>query len=130
MLQGDFFGPTLLCRVVRLLVRGHALDGLTMHVPLDGLLHISRVETLCVSTIHAVTSPPALTGGPQPLTLSFTSPARVWRPVLIWVPLRLGMARINPLYIPSLKALLQWPQSLGFIGGKPNASFYFIGWQD
>lgn len=119
---GDFFGPTLLCRVVRLLVRGHALDGLTMHVPMDGLLHLSRVEALCLSSVHSLVSPVA--------SVSAAPGVRPWRPVLIWVPLRLGMSRINPLYIPALRASLQWPQSLGFIGGKPNASFYFIGSQD
>ncbi|XP_078738932.1 cysteine protease ATG4B-like, partial [Lampetra fluviatilis] len=51
-----------------------------------------------------------------------------WRPLLLLIPLRLGLTEINPIYIPSLQDCFTFPQSLGFIGGKPNSAHYFIGY--
>jgi hypothetical protein len=53
-----------------------------------------------------------------------------WHPVLIVIPLRLGLDVMNESYIPTLKETFHFPQSLGVIGGKPRASYYFIGYQD
>jgi cysteine protease ATG4 len=36
----------------------------------------------------------------------------------------------NREYIPSLLHMLRMPQSLGFIGGRPNHAMYFIGAED
>merc|ERR1712112_222855 len=51
-----------------------------------------------------------------------------WKPLLLFISLRLGLAEINPVYIPGLKACLEFPQSLGVIGGKPNHALYFLGY--
>lgn len=41
--------------------------------------------------------------------------------------LQLGLERtINPLYVPFLRKSFQLPQSVGFIGGCPASSFYFV----
>lgn len=53
-----------------------------------------------------------------------------WAPLLLLVPLVLGLDRVNPRYIPSLKATFTFPQSLGVLGGKPGASTYIVGVQD
>lgn len=53
-----------------------------------------------------------------------------WAPLLLLVPLVLGLDRVNPRYIPSLKATFAFPQSLGVLGGKPGASTYIVGVQD
>ena len=50
-----------------------------------------------------------------------------WCPVLIFVPLRLGLEEINIDYAPSLAALFSLPQSLGILGGKPRSAHYFVG---
>lgn len=50
-----------------------------------------------------------------------------WRPLLLFIPLRLGLSEINPAYYRGLKACLTIQGSLGFIGGKPNHAYYFIG---
>ena len=52
-----------------------------------------------------------------------------WRPLLLLVPLRLGLDRLNEEYVPSLRALLGMPQSVGMIGGRPRRSYYFLGCQ-
>jgi len=50
-----------------------------------------------------------------------------WRPLLLFIPLRLGLSEINSDYYPSLKAMFTLKQSLGVIGGKPNHAHYFVG---
>lgn len=49
--------------------------------------------------------------------------------LLILLPVRLGIDKINPYYHKSLKQLLSVPQSVGIAGGKPSSSFYFLGYR-
>lgn len=51
----------------------------------------------------------------------------LWRPLVLLIPLRLGLSDINDAYIEPLKQCFMLPQSLGVIGGKPNSAHYFIG---
>ncbi|XP_022739453.1 cysteine protease ATG4-like [Durio zibethinus] len=53
-----------------------------------------------------------------------------WTPILLLVPLVLGLDKVNPRYIPSLQATFTFPQCLGILGGKPGASTYVVGVQD
>ena len=53
----------------------------------------------------------------------------VFTPTLILVGIRLGIDRITPVYFDALKALLQFPQSIGIAGGRPSSSHYFFGIQ-
>lgn len=51
-----------------------------------------------------------------------------WKPLLLIVPLRLGLTEVNPIYIESLKKSFEIPGSVGMIGGRPNQALYFIGY--
>lgn len=53
-----------------------------------------------------------------------------WTPMLLLVPLVLGLETVNPRYIPSLRETFLFPQSLGIMGGKPGTSTYIVGVQD
>ncbi|XAR72207.1 hypothetical protein NMG60_11018772 [Bertholletia excelsa] len=53
-----------------------------------------------------------------------------WTPILLLVPLVLGLDKVNPRYIPLLSATFTFPQSLGILGGRPGASTYIVGVQD
>ena len=56
------------------------------------------------------------------------SPAKVtWKPLVLFIPLRLGLSEINSIYFNSLKTTFTFPQSLGIIGGRPNHALYFVG---
>ena len=79
---------------------------LSVHVAMDGSVYRSEVE--------------AAAG---------TGDGGGWRPLLLLVPLRLGLDRLNEEYVPSLRALLGMPQSVGMIGGRPRRSHYFLGRQ-
>ncbi|VVB03319.1 unnamed protein product [Arabis nemorensis] len=62
--------------------------------------------------------------------LEFSKGKAEWTPILLLVPLVLGLDRVNPRYIPSLIATFAFPQSLGILGGKPGASTYIVGVQE
>ncbi|XP_016402367.1 cysteine protease ATG4B-like [Sinocyclocheilus rhinocerous] len=51
----------------------------------------------------------------------------LWKPLVLLIPLRLGLSDINEAYFEPLKQCFMMPQSLGVIGGKPNSAHYFIG---
>ncbi|KAG9149724.1 hypothetical protein Leryth_012437 [Lithospermum erythrorhizon] len=53
-----------------------------------------------------------------------------WTPLLLLVPLVLGLDKINPRYLPLLGSTFTFPQSLGILGGRPGVSTYIIGVQD
>lgn len=53
-----------------------------------------------------------------------------FQPLLIIVPLRLGLNELNPIYIDGLKKCLELDATLGIIGGRPNQALYFIGYVD
>ncbi len=55
------------------------------------------------------------------------SPDYFFRPLLLFIPLRLGQEKFNMEYAEALKACFSIPQSVGVIGGKPRHALWFIG---
>ncbi|XP_027350376.1 cysteine protease ATG4-like isoform X2 [Abrus precatorius] len=64
------------------------------------------------------------------LCSEFSRGLAAWTPLLLLVPLVLGLDKVNPRYIPLLHSTFKFPQSLGIMGGKPGASTYIIGVQN
>ena len=58
---------------------------------------------------------------------SSSHPPRPWHPLLLIIPLRLGLTEMNPMYVEPLKACLSLPQSIGIVGGTPNHAHFFVG---
>ena len=52
------------------------------------------------------------------------------RAALILLPLRLGIDTINPIYGQFIRGALRMNSSLGIVGGLPDKSLYFVGYQD
>lgn len=107
---GQWFGPNTVAQVIKKLVKYDEDTALAIHVALDNVIIISEVRKLCV-----VSSP-----------MDHTK--KVWKPLLLIVPLRLGLTDMNSIYIKGLKKCFNFKQSLGVIGGKPNSALYFIGY--
>ena len=85
---------------------GGAADlGLSIHVAMDGSLYKQQVQAVACQ------------------------PDGSWRPVLVLLPLRLGLDTLNPSYCGCLCALFELRQTVGIIGGAPRRSFYFVGCQ-
>nr|CAI5869646.1 unnamed protein product [Callosobruchus analis] len=109
---GQWFGPNTVAQVLKKLVVYDEWSRLAIHVALDNTIVISEIRELCL----------------QQTKLDGTNLSRSeWKPLLLIVPLRLGLTDINPIYISGLQKCFQFKQSLGVIGGKPNVALYFIG---
>lgn len=52
------------------------------------------------------------------------------RPVLILLPMMLGLREIESDYYSIVKEALRIPESVGIIGGRPRSALYFVGFQD
>ncbi|XP_031784313.1 autophagy-specific gene 4 isoform X1 [Nasonia vitripennis] len=116
---GQWFGPNTIAQVLKKLVVYDDWSSITIHVALDNTLVVNDVVQQC--RVEGATT--AEVDGEKPLK----APSQ-WKPLLLLIPLRLGLNEINPIYINGLKTSFQFPQSLGLIGGKPSHALYFIGY--
>ena len=53
-----------------------------------------------------------------------------WIPGILFIQLRLGLTKINPLYFAALRKTFQFKNSLGIIGGRPNHALYLVGYTE
>ncbi|CAG9837066.1 unnamed protein product [Diabrotica balteata] len=109
---GEWFGPNTIAQVLKKLVKYDEWSRLAIHVALDNTVVISDIKELCFLKRKL--------DGTNLTTYE-------WKPLLLIVPLRLGLTEINPIYVSGLQKCFQFRQSLGLIGGKPNVALYFIG---
>ncbi|KJE93088.1 hypothetical protein CAOG_03931 [Capsaspora owczarzaki ATCC 30864] len=143
---GDWFGPASVVRVFADLInQAYAMhqSPFRAYQAIDHIIYRDLVAELCsgpdavrdlefstptstsesVSTDETVTPSASTSQSPPVLPPPFI-------PLLILMPLRLGLNEINRMYIPCLKALLMCAQCVGIIGGRPRHSLYFVGYQE
>lgn len=123
---GEWFGPNTVAQVLRKLSVYDEWSSLAIHVALDNTLVTSEVRQLCTSGF----SGRGMSEGREQrvgMGRMRRPTGSFWRPLLLVIPLRLGISEINPVYIQGLKTCFTFPQSVGVIGGKPNHALYFIG---
>lgn len=124
---GEWFGPNTVAQVLKKLSVYDKWSSLAIHVALDNTIVMDEVRkyfnlflprflfvflgALCRNNFEQ----------------NGVSDRRRWKPLLLVVPLRLGLSAINPVYVKGLKMCFTFRQSLGVIGGKPNHALYFIG---
>lgn len=46
---------------------------------------------------------------------------------LVSIPLRVGLEKVDQVYIPQLKEILLYPDWVGVLGGKKHAAMYYVG---
>ncbi|XP_073296444.1 cysteine protease ATG4-like [Primulina huaijiensis] len=122
---GSWVGPYAMCRTWESLVRNKIKE--TGNGVLSSMM-----------TIYVVSGSDGERGGAPVLCIEdisrhlseFSGGELVWGPILLLVPLVLGVEKVNPRYLPLLSATLMFPQSLGILGGRPGASTYIVGVQD
>lgn len=117
---GEWFGPNTVAQVLKKLT---AFDNST-----DVVIHVAMDSTVCRNDIINLCRQNASNSDAKNSILK--SSEDEWKPLVLIVPLRLGLNSINPTYFNSLKSCFTWEQSVGVIGGKPNHAYYFIGYTD
>lgn len=103
---GEWYGPNTVAQVLKKLVKFDDWCSLVVHVALDNTLATDEVLELCIDK----TDPDS------------------WNPLLLIIPLRLGLSEINPIYVDGLKKCFELTGNCGMIGGRPNQALYFIGY--
>ncbi|CAH0749147.1 unnamed protein product [Diatraea saccharalis] len=114
---GQWFGPNTIAQVLKKLVVFDKWSSLAIHVALDNTVVREDILQQCIVNNDRGDSSSA----PDVGIVSD------WMPLLLIIPLRLGLSEINPIYLNGLKICFQCPQSIGVIGGKPNQALYLIG---
>ncbi|XP_075386453.1 cysteine protease ATG4B isoform X1 [Tenrec ecaudatus] len=124
---GQWYGPNTVAQVLKKLAVFDTWSSLAVHIAMDNTVVMEEIRRLCRSG-------PLSTGAmaaPEPPSShcnGFPVPAAPWRPLVLLIPLRLGLSDINEAYVGTLKHCFRMSQSLGVIGGKPNSAHYFIGY--
>ncbi|KAM3835069.1 cysteine protease ATG4B isoform 1-T1 [Vipera latastei] len=131
---GQWYGPNTVAQVLKKLATFDTWSSLAVHIAMDNTVVIEEIRRLCkanspcpgASAFPSAESDFLSNGypdGDEP-----TDCLLLWKPLVLLIPLRLGLTDINEAYIETLKHCFMMPQSLGVIGGKPNSAHYFIGY--
>lgn len=115
---GDWYGPNTIAQVLKRLSTFDEWSNIAIHVAMDSTVVKKDVCLACSNDTKDHT------------TNASTGIDNVWRPLLLIIPLRLGLTEVNSMYYESVRTCFTWEQSVGIIGGKPNHAYYFIGSSD
>ncbi|XP_077681977.1 cysteine protease ATG4B isoform X2 [Eretmochelys imbricata] len=131
---GQWYGPNTVAQVLKKLATFDTWSSLAVHIAMDNTVVMEEIRRLCKSNFlcaGAAAFPAAesdLFYNGYPDGAEVTDRLSLWKPLVLLIPLRLGLTDINEAYIETLKHCFMMPQSLGVIGGKPNSAHYFIGY--
>ncbi|CAB3410574.1 unnamed protein product [Caenorhabditis bovis] len=125
----EWFGPNTAAQVLKKLTIFDEWSNIAVHVALDNILVRDDAVTM------ATTYPPEdavkliMENGKVDKTLNKerNGSSSDWRPLLIMIPLRLGLTSINECYLSAIQGFFKIPQCVGIIGGRPNHALYFVG---
>ncbi|OMJ25903.1 Cysteine protease ATG4A [Smittium culicis] len=121
---GDWFSPGTAANVIKILAQAHGQEcPLSVYVCNDQLIIDSDFRKKAKTKINDISKL-------YNSKLDNSSNHNTWVPALLLVPVRLGIEKVNPVYYDKIKKLFKNPYSLGFVGGSPGKSFFFIGSQD
>ncbi|XP_077864225.1 cysteine protease ATG4B-like [Saccoglossus kowalevskii] len=119
---GQWFGPNTVAQVLRKLTLFDDWSSIAVHISMDNTIVVEDIRKLCRTPLFTeCASPKAASASLE------NGGTTYWKPLVLFIPLRLGLTEINPLYLDVLKKCFTLKQSLGMIGGKPNHAHYFIG---
>lgn len=131
---GQWYGPNTVAQVLKKLAVFDSWSRLAVHVAMDNTVVIEEIKKLCMPWLDfdgagcsAGAAARELNGCLEGACALAEEESALWRPLVLLIPLRLGLTDINEAYIETLKQCFMLPQSLGVIGGKPNSAHYFIG---
>uniref|UniRef100_A0A7E4VLZ9 Cysteine protease n=1 Tax=Panagrellus redivivus TaxID=6233 RepID=A0A7E4VLZ9_PANRE len=118
---GQWFGPNTVAQVLKKLVVYDNWSQLAIHVAMDSILISDDVKAM------AYARPPSTYLEDISTPRAVEEEEKTWRPLLIIVPLRLGLTVINKCYLTAIQEYFKLPQCMGILGGRPNHAVYFYG---
>ncbi|PIC54788.1 hypothetical protein B9Z55_003895 [Caenorhabditis nigoni] len=125
----EWFGPNTAAQVIKKLTIFDDWSNIAVHVALDNIL--VKQDALTMATTYPSDDAVKLImeNGlvEKHCTSSIPANGTEWRPLLLMIPLRLGLTSINDCYLPAIQEFFKLPQCVGIIGGKPNLAHYFVG---
>ncbi|XP_073255367.1 cysteine protease ATG4A-like isoform X1 [Porites lutea] len=133
---GSWFGPNTIAQVLKKLTSFDDWSSLCVHIAMDNTLIVNDIKILCKrewpSRTYGETSRRRHSSEKGESRRSDSAEGvkhrkSHWRPLLLFIPLRLGLSEMNSVYNEPFKACFKFSQSVGVIGGKPNHAYYFIG---
>lgn len=133
---GSWFGPNTIAQVLKKLTSFDDWSSLCVHIAMDNTVIIDDIKLLCkgdwVLRTHCETTQNSCTSSERDRWRSGSKEGvkhrkNQWRPLLLFIPLRLGLSEMNSVYNEPFKACFKFRYSVGAIGGKPNHAYYFIG---
>ncbi|KAM5228658.1 LOW QUALITY PROTEIN: cysteine protease ATG4B [Ctenodactylus gundi] len=132
---GQWYGPNTVAQVLKKLAVFDTWSSLAVHIAMDNTVVMEEIRRLCRASLPCAgaTAFPVDSDSDRhcngfPAGAEVTNRPLPWRPLVLLIPLRLGLTDINEAYVETLKHCFMMPQSLGVIGGKPNSAHYFIGY--
>ncbi len=108
---GEWFGPNTVSQVLRKLTVYDDWSSVAVHVAMDNAVILEDIEILCRTRPNPSknllgddwrNAAPSLPSG-TPSSSRNGGHSDYWRPLLLIVPLRLGLTSLNECYIPALK---------------------------
>uniref|UniRef100_A0A672SLP3 Cysteine protease n=1 Tax=Sinocyclocheilus grahami TaxID=75366 RepID=A0A672SLP3_SINGR len=120
---GQWYGPNTVAQVLKKLAVFDSRSRLAVHVAMDNTVLACPTQGACAASEE----PREMNGDLEGACALAEEETALWKPLVLLIPLRLGLSDINEAYFEPLKQCFMMPQSLGVIGGKPNSAHYFIG---
>ncbi|XP_060064058.1 cysteine protease ATG4B-like [Ylistrum balloti] len=133
---GQWFGPNTVAQVLKKLAVYDDWSNLVIHVAMDNTVIENDIRGLCLDgkdkdscDIIGCQNVKGAEGGSSHFDKNHKLKGKPghWKPLLLVIPLRLGLTDINSVYIDSLKRCFTFRQSVGIIGGRPNHAHWFVG---
>ncbi|GCB80264.1 hypothetical protein scyTo_0018913 [Scyliorhinus torazame] len=109
---GQWYGPNTAAQVLKKLTFFDNWSSLAVHVAMDNTVIIDDIKMLCKSESPCAGAAAAAafpqTDGPRPFNgypsgANCSEDTLAWKPLVLLIPLRLGLSEINEAYIKTLK---------------------------
>ncbi|KYQ92849.1 hypothetical protein DLAC_05434 [Tieghemostelium lacteum] len=127
---GEWFAPTIISQAIKELVTKHNTQcNIEVFISEDSSLYIDQLEKISNNNNNDSNNNNNNNNSEKEEEDIVYDP-NGFKPLLILIPLRLGLDTLNDIYFKSLLEIYKFPQNMGIVGGKPRASLYFIASQD
>uniref|UniRef100_A0A8B9KEQ1 Cysteine protease n=1 Tax=Astyanax mexicanus TaxID=7994 RepID=A0A8B9KEQ1_ASTMX len=105
---GQWYGPNTVAQVLKKLTVFDTWSRLVIHVAMDNTVVIEEIKKLCMPWLDFERGACAEPGGPPEMNgclegACALAEEALWKPLVLLIPLRLGLSDINEAYIETLK---------------------------